>query len=241
LARANTVGKINFGTQGRHNQNFDSAVSRIIQSNTYRDLSTVWVTPSPDCKLDLQVVFDSWLPLAMPMNQKIQRVGIGRGEVGKAYNAAVEMILRDSVKWKYMLTVEHDNLPPRDGLLKLYESIDKYDAVGGLYWMKGENGTPMIYGDPANGPDDFRPQPPRRDTLQPCNMPGMGFCLFNIDVFRKVPAPWFHTADVEDANTNSEFTQDGYFFRKAVTAGCKFAVDTRVKVGHIDLQTRQIW
>ena len=37
-----------------------------------------------------------------------------------------------------MLTLEDDNLPPPDGLLRLYESIEAgpYDAVGGLYWTR---------------------------------------------------------------------------------------------------------
>lgn len=206
----------------------------VVNLDTYKDLSTVWVTPSQSCKLDLEVVFNSWLCLALPMNQKVSRVGIGNAEVGDAYEAAVDLILKDTVKWKYMLTVEHDNLPPRDGLLKLYESMDKFDAVGGLYWNKGENGPAMIYGHP-DMPGDFAPQLPYKNTVQQCNGLGMGFTLFNVDVFRKVPKPWFKT------DNENEVTQDLYFFNKAAQHGCKFAVDTRVKVGHIDFTTRKIW
>lgn len=201
---------------------------------TYKDQSTVWVTPSQTCQLDLQVVFNSWLPLAVPMNQKFQRLGIGRAEVGEAYEAAVDLILKDTVKWKYMLTVEHDNLPPRDGLLRLYESMDRYDAVGGLYWLKGEDGPPMIYGDPSD-PTCFRPLAPKDNTVQQCNGLGMGFTLFNVDMFRNIPKPWFKTDSL------NEVTQDLYFFKKAAKAGYKFAVDTRVKVGHIDFTTRKVW
>ena len=47
-----------------------------------------------------------------------------------------------------MLTVEQDNLPPQDGIMKLYESIEEgFDVVSGLYWTKGDAGQPMIYGD----------------------------------------------------------------------------------------------
>ena len=208
--------------------------ARLLKSNSYRDLSTVWITPSPKGNLDMQVVFQSWLAMSMPMNQPIQRLGIANAEVGEAYNAAVEMILRDSHPWKFMLTVEHDNLPPRDGLLKLYESIDKFDAIGGLYFMKGEAGTAMIYGDP-NIPGDFRPQVPKPDTLQECNGLGMGFTLFNVEMFRKIPGPWFET-DNKDQNT-----QDLVFFDKARKAGFKVACDTRVRVGHMDFATRKIW
>lgn len=218
--------------QGAHNNN-PKAAERIIKGGTYKDLSTVWVTPTKDHRLDDQVVFQSWLTLLMPQNQKISRVCIANAEVGEAYNAAVEMMLNDG-PWKYMLTVEVDNLPPRDGLLKLYETAQHYDVVGGLYWSKGENGFPMVLGNPADpdSPDSFLPQPPTGD-VQPCNGMGMGFTLFSMDIFRKLPKPWFVTEPGK--------TQDCYFFERAKKAGFKFAVDGRVKVGHISFDTRKIW
>lgn len=222
---------------GLHN-NDPKATTRIINSNTYKDLSTVWVSPSRDGKLDAQVVFSSWLSLLKPLNQKVMTLCIANGEVGKAYEAAVDMILRDPIKWKYMLTLETDNLPPREGLLKLYESIDKFDAVGGLYWMKGEFGEPMIYGNPDQ-PGDYTPQVPIPDTIQQCNGLPMGFTLFNMDMFRKLPKPWFVTD--EGIPHDEQATQDLFFFQNAARAGYKFAVDTRVKVGHIDFSTRKIW
>ena len=219
--------------QGAHNSNPASA-DRIIKSGSYRDLSTVWVTPTRDHRLDDQVVFQSWMSVLKPMNQKFCQFCIGGGEVADAYNCAVEVILRDAVKWKYMLTVEVDNLPPKDGLLRLYENTDKFDVIGGLYWTKEENGTAMIYGTPDNpdDPDGFIPQPPIGD-IQPCNGLGMGFTLFNVDMFRKMKGPWFVTTQ--------EGTQDLYFFENAKKEGYKFASDNRVKVGHIDFQTRKIW
>lgn len=224
---------IDSGLQGAHNSDFHESAKRILAGNQFKDLSTVWVTPAKDSKLDAQIVFQSWLAMAMPMNQKVQRLSIINAEVGQAYNATVEMILRDSIKWKYMLTLETDNLPPRDGLLKLYESIDKYDAVGGLYWMKGPLGSAHIYGDPLKPEDGMLPQVPLDDQVQPCLGMGMGFTLFNVDAFRKVEGPWFQT--------EQDTTQDLYFFKKAAEKGLKFAVDTRVKVGHMDLDTRKIW
>ena len=134
-------------TEGAHNSNPNTG-SRLLKSNTWKDLSIVWVTPSPTGNLDMQCVFQSWMGIARPLNQKYCALGIRGAEVGDAYNAAVELILRDEIQWKYMLTVEHDNLPPRDGILQLVESVDDYDVIGGLYYMKGENGNAMIYGDP---------------------------------------------------------------------------------------------
>jgi hypothetical protein len=227
---------------GSHNSDLKSSAERIKKGNGYRDLSTVWVTPTREHHLDAQVVFQSWDSVVKPQNQQFLKICIGNAEVADAYNAAVELILcRDKypTPWKYMLTVETDNLPPKDGLMRLYESVDKYDIIGGLYWMKGEGGNPHIYGNPDE-PGTFRPQVPLENAVQPCNMVAMGFTLFNLDVFRKVKAPWFKTSTADD---NQEFTQDGYFFKKAHDEGVKLRVacDTRVKVGHIDFKTRKIW
>ena len=96
----------------------------------------------------------------------------------------------------------------------------------------------MIYGSPDK-PGDFTPQPVREDALQRCNGLGMGFTLFNLDMFRKLPQPWFVAS--EGIQHDECPTQDLFFFNKAAKAGYKFASDNRVKVGHIDLQSRKIW
>lgn len=226
---------------GSHNLDLNAA-DRVKKSNVYRDLSTVWVTPTKGHYLDDQVVFQSWDSVVKPSNQQFLKICIANAEVGEAYNAAVDLLLcRDDypTPWKYLLTVETDNLPPKDGLMKLYESIDDYDVIGGLYWMKGEHGTPHIYGDPTK-PGTWQPQVPVENTVQPCNMVAMGFTLFNMDVFRRMPAPWFKTSGIGDSKS---FTQDGYFFQKAHDLGLnlRVACDTRIKVGHIDFKTRHIW
>jgi GT2 family glycosyltransferase len=173
-----------------------------------------------------------------PMNQRVQHLTVTGYEVGAAYQKSVEDILAhpELSKYRYMLTLEDDNLPPPDGLLKLYESIEKgpYAAVGGLYWTKGYGGQPMIYGKPF-GAIDFVPQLPRPDTIQECNGLGMGFTLFRLEVFRKIDPPWFKTLQEYDpAHGGRMMTQDLYFFEKVRKAGYKVACDTRVKVGHYD-------
>jgi len=156
-------------------------------------------------------------------------------EVGVAYQKAFDWILTDPglAKFKYVLTVEEDNLPPPDGLLKLYENINDYDCLAGLYWTKGAEGQPMIYGNPDEKPMDFRPQPPKPDSIQHCNGLGMGFNLWKISSFRgklkEMPKPYFRTVQ----EVGKGFTQDLFFFNEAAKYGFKCACDTRVKVGHL--------
>jgi hypothetical protein len=228
---------------GFHNGNIDNSNKRLIKGNTYKDLSTIWITPTRG-SLKPRVV-SSWMALIKPMNQPfLGALFIEQDEVGIAYQKIFDIILDhpELSKFKYILTVEEDNLPPADGLMKLYESIEKdFDVVAGLYWTKGEGGQPMIYGDPKSMPRNFVPQIPIPETLQHCNGLGMGFNLWRIDSFKNklksMPKPWFKTVQEK----NMSFTQDLWFYNEANKYGFKAACDTRVKVGHLDLTTGIVW
>lgn len=228
---------------GRHNTSPQTS-QRLLQGKAYRDLSTVIVIPTRGV-IPAKVV-QNWMGLMSPMNQKLMRIFIIGMEVGDAYTNAVQTILDHPQlkEFKYMLTLEEDNMPPPDGLLKLYENMDKYDAIGGLYWTKGEGGLPMIYGNPNIFPKNFIPQMPVFDTIQQCNGLGMGFTLFKLDMFRntRIPKPWFKTRQEYISGQGvSSYTQDLYFFENAGKEGYKFACDCRVKVGHYDLQNDVVW
>jgi hypothetical protein len=228
---------------GVHNDDLDASARRLLRSKTYRDLSTVCVIPCLSGAGIAPRVVERWMALMAPMNQPFLRMFVTDMEVGAAYETAVAMILEHPTlkSWKYLLTLEHDNMPPPDGLLRLYESIDGYAAVGGLYWTKGPEGQPMIYGDPV-GPLNFAPQVPRPGELQECNGLGMGFTLFDLDVFRQLERPWFQTLQHFAPNVGARvFTQDLFFFDKARKAGHKVACDTRVRVGHFDRTTGVVW
>lgn len=224
-------------TYGWHNENIDVSRARLIRGETYRDLSTIWVTPTRGA-IPAKIV-QNWMNVQTPMNQKFTRVFMENMEVADAYNQAIECIMNNNElkKWRYVLTVEEDNMPPSDGLLKLYEGMKKFDVVSGLYWTKGEGGQPMIYGDPKVMPKNFLPQVPQFDTQQECNGLGMGFTLFKLSIFKKMPKPWFRTLQ----ENGKVCTQDLFFFNEAASHGYKFACDTRVKVGHYDQNTGMVW
>lgn len=229
---------------GHNNADLDAAIARLRRGGTYRDVSTVCVIPTPSGMISTKVATAIW-SLVTPMNQKFTKFTVENMEVGDAYQQAVAMILDSSElsKWKYLLTIEHDNLPPQDGLLRLIESIKNYDAVGGLYWVKGEFGQPMIYGNPKVKPRNYIPQLPRKGELQECNGLGMGFTLFRIEMFRELRKaghwPLFKT--VQDTEKGEIMTQDLRFFKTAGEAGYKFASDNRVAVGHLELENGKVW
>lgn len=225
------------GNEGINNLDPGESLERLRRGRQYEDLSTVCVIPTRG-QIAARVV-ESWMGLMTPMNQPFFRMVVERMEVADAYNAAIETVLtHPQLKdFRYLLTLEEDNLPQPDGLLKLYESIGQYDAVGGLYWTKGWAGQPMIYGRPGCIPQ-FAPQCPEDHewgTIIECNGLGMGFTLFQLDLFRELEAPWFQTMQGWDPQAGAHAaTQDLAFCAKAKEAGCRFACDTSVLVGHYD-------
>jgi hypothetical protein len=230
---------------GTQNADLKKANERLATGRSYQDLSTIIVTPTRGGRSLCPRFVSMIMGLMRPMNQQcFGPVFLSGMEVGQAFNSAVEMILANPVlaKFKYMLTVEDDNLLPPDALLKLYESIKDYDVVGGLYFTKGEAGQPMIYGNPDITPLNFIPQMPVENTVQRCNGTGMGATLFRIELFKKLPAPWFETKQSWDPNTGVKcYTQDLWFYEKVIKSGGKIAVDTRVKVAHLDIESDIAW
>jgi hypothetical protein len=229
------------GNEGFHNLIADQ---ENLKKNAYQDLSTICIVPTRG-QVPAKIV-QSWMGLMSPMNQKFIRMfGIGM-EVGAAYSETIDNILNNPElsKFKYILTLEEDNAPPPDGLLKLYENMDKYDAIGGLYWTKGVDGKPMCYGNPNVFPVNFVPFMPDPDSITRCNGLGMGFTLFKTEIFKnkKLQKPFFQTVQKYTPGVGTEgYTQDLKFFENAGKLGYKFACDARVKVGHYDYENDQMW
>lgn len=227
---------------GHNNSDLEKAVNRVDKSKMYEDLSTIIICPTRGV-FPTRVV-QSWMKLQKPMNQQVAGPIFAEAmKVDSAYNSLIEYILsNDYLKnFKYILTIEEDNLPPSDGLIKLYQHMDKYDVVSGLYWGKGENGFPMIFGEPET-PGDFKPAKPKIGEVQEANGLGMGFNLFKLDMFRNIEGPWFKTLEGKDEYGNDQqMTQDIYFYKKAAEKGYKFACDNSVLVGHYDSKADKVW
>ena len=80
------------------------------------------------------------------------------------------------------------------------------------------------------------------NAIQPCCGLGMGFTLFRLKLFKELARPWFRTVSAwNDEYGVQKYTQDLYFFERVSQAGYRFACDTRVKVGHLDVESGTIW
>jgi hypothetical protein len=223
-----------------------------IAGSTYKDSSTVIVIPTRG-NMSHRFV-SALLGLISPMNQKRAILFSSGHEVGESYNAMIHSILANPElsKWKYVMTIEDDNLIPPEAHIRLLESIEfgKFDAVSGLYFTKGDHNMPMAYGDPQEYAQtkvlDFRPRDVREalraGQIMPVNGIAMGCALWRMSLYKEIPPPWYQTvADVVPGKGTQVFTQDLHFCQTAVQRGKRFAVDLRVRVGHLDIGSGQVF
>jgi hypothetical protein len=221
---------------GKHNQDLQASITRVKGTAAWKKLDTIVIIPAAGTVPTKAVA--SWMNLYSPPNNQLFRLWAIGMEVGEAYSQAIQNILDhpDLSKFKYILTIEHDNIVPPDGLIKLLERMEahpEYDCIGGLYWLKGEGGHAQIWGDPRDPATNFRPQPPIPGQLVECCGTGMGFNLWRLSMFADpdLRRPWFKTQ-----TEGGIATQDLYFWADARRHGYRCAVDCSIHVGHYDLE-----
>jgi len=229
-------------TAGRHNGAPGQTRSRLAKSASWKRQRIIVILPAGE-SIATKVALSHW-NLAFPPNNAVVRMLAVGMEVGEAYSNAIEQILGhpELSTWEYVLTIEHDNMPPSDGVLKLLEQMEahpKFACVGGLYFTKGHGGVAQIWGDPKDPVMNFRPQlPDPNGGLVECNGTGMGFNLFRLKMFKdkKLRKPWFVTQ-----RKDGVATQDLYFWNDARKNGHRCAIDCSVKVGHYDAASDTVW
>lgn len=230
--------------EGYHNSLTEASKSK---KGAYRDLSTICIVPA--IKAIPPKIVQAYRNLMAPMNQRFIMMMIEGMEVGAAYSETIAGIVdgkygAELQGYRYLLTMETDNAPPPDGLLKLLEDMEDYDIASGLYYTKGIEGKAMSYGRTDVFPVNFIPFEPASNSVTPVRGMGMGFCLFKMEVFKnpKLKRPFFETVQkYEEGKGVQAYTQDLKFAEKVGLLGIKICVDSRVRVGHYDYGQDQFW
>lgn len=226
--------------EGIRNANLGQSIQTYMEGGTWKKQRGICILPAGR-SIPTRVAL-AWRNLIVPPNQPWVFMAVEGEEVGVAYNRAIEGVLDhpDLKDFEYILTVEHDNLPPNDGLLKLIKRMEEnphLSCIGGLYWTKGECGVPQIWGDTNDPVVNYRPQMPVPGQLVECCGTGMGFNLFRLSMFKEVEKPWF----VTKAGAEGVGTQDLHFWSNARKKGFRCAIDCGCLVGHLDPQTGLVW
>lgn len=227
---------------GKHSIDLKKTNERLTKDGSWKKQRIIVILPTSNL-MAAKVALSHWNLIFPPNNGVVRILALG-AEVGAAYSEAIESVLAhpELSQWEYILTIESDNMPPADGVLKLLKDMDEYpqyDCIGGLYFCKGDGGCAHIWGDPKDPVLNFRPQVPLVDTVMECNGSSMGFHLWRTKMFKdkKLRKPWFKTI----AGSEGVGTQDLYFWGDAKKHGYRTAVDTSVKVGHYSIQDDIVW
>lgn len=222
---------------GANNADPEGSRARLIKGASWKKQRVIVILPAGDA-IPAKVALSHWNLGFAPNNGVVKILAQGM-EVGEAYSNTIEQILAspDLSQWEYILTLEHDNMPPPDGFMRLVEKMEEHPefaAIGGLYFTKGFGGVAQIWGDPTDPVANFRPQlPDSNGGLVECCGTGMGFTLFRLKMFKdkQLRKPWFKTLKEGGVST-----QDLYFWADARKYGYRCAIDCSIKVGHYDME-----
>lgn len=227
---------------GKHGEDLEKTSARLMRGASWKKQRIVVLLPSADL-IAAKVALSHWNMYFPPNNGVVRILAVGM-EVGEAYSTAIENILQhpDLSQWEYILTIEHDNMPPADGVVRLCERMEEHpelDCIGGLYFTKGEGGVAQIWGDPKDPVLNFRPQlPDLNGGLVECCGTGMGFNLWRMKMFKdeRLRKPWFKTETHGGIGT-----QDLYAWSDFRKYGHRCAVDCSVRVGHYEIERDIVW
>jgi hypothetical protein len=227
-----------------------------IHECTYKESSTVIICPTRG-KIDYRVV-ESWNDLIRIPNQRRSFLFCEGAEVGDAYNKMIRKVLGDHnlSRYKYLMTVEDDNILPADAHVRLLDTIQKggWDAVSGLYFTRrpphfalalGTPGEPTPFAPIDLKPRDVREAMDKEEVIEVNGIP-MGCAIFRLDLFREIPDPWFTTVNqyimIDGKPFGRRYTShDLGFCENARILGKRIALDCGVKVGHLDAETGVIF
>ena len=167
--------------------------------------------------------------LDFPTGAEIRLYNSWGRKVAESYNHIVETALAD--KADYIITVEDDTFPQPDALVKLMKLLKENPKSAVAAWYpkkeKSRQGVHIIL------KDKERTEMKDDGTIQEAYTMAMGCSIYPIEMFMKIPFPWFKTTD--------HLSQDSFFSQLAREAGYKLLVDTSIKCKHIDRKTGKVF
>lgn len=171
----------------------------------------------------------------------------------KAQTELVEEALK--MEAQYILFIEDDTIPPPGTIPELTRMLDSSDSntimsCGGIYTTRNNPPEPIVYLAPGAGPfwnwkigDVFE-----------CWACGMGCQMIRMDLFKKMPKPWFREINsreevmefpdlwpeaLDESLQEVRVTTDMFFFTKLASMGMKALAHGGVLPVHWDMPTNR--
>ena len=200
--------------------------------------------------------------LMKPINGLVSQHTIKGKEVGEARNIMVEYILSipKEQRPKWLFFYGDDMIPTWDGFVKLYEEVEKnkWDCLTGLYFIKQEPPTPLMWRKNIVGRMKIGRDFKIGDIVN-VDMTGLDFTLIRVSMLEKMAkeqiGPFFKTGPtpqcdiptgikgyrVDDKESVNLHTEDYWFYNKVRELEGTIGVHTGVRVGHYDVKTGAIY
>jgi hypothetical protein len=184
----------------------------------------------------------------------------GNNEIAENRNKLVQYALVfecESREITHLFWLDDDVICPAGALLRLLEDDNRPDSTGvcsGVYFVKGDNGEPLIFPSKLGGTIPFVP-----DQVYPAWGCGMGLTLVRMEVYKRLLAAglptdkhgrpeWYKTTSGQvkieaDGGYDMGGTEDLYFCDLAEKIGVRPLIDTgRFTFGfHCDLARRRVY
>jgi len=141
----------------------------------------------------------------------------------------------------YLLFIDDDVIPPKNGLQRLLDIVEDYNAeiVSGNYYLKGPEGISVHTQLDNEGVVTAINRVDGLNGVITSNwLIGLGFCIINVDVFRQARKPWFKCySKTKEKNVN----EDAHFCELALDNGFRIYIDMSIECLHIDFGSKIIY
>jgi len=180
------------------------------------------------------VFFDSFITMEKP---DFVYIRTNKGSIEDMRNAMVKQALESQCT--HLIMMDTDQCYHPQTITKLLSH--KLPIVGALVYRRYPPFDPlMVRGDVGTYSTVSEWEP---ESLVEVDATGTGCLMFNMNVFRKMPSPWFRIRYHVGEGNAGTVGEDFGFCSDLKKAGYKIYVDTSVPVGHLSqLQiTEEIW
>lgn len=182
--------------------------------------------------------------LQMPVNALVESMIIEGMEIGAAREEICKFYMQYDPRPEFLFMLGDDMVPEWDALINLWKEMrdGQWDVLAGLYFLKQEPPTPILWRDDVVGYLEEGKHYKTGEVVQ-SDIAGMDFTLIRPEILEKIKRPWFHTGPTMTANNKSiwNHTEDAWFCRKVKQAGGKIGVHSGVRVAHMDVQTGMVY